>query len=313
MKSSNTLNETKIMTVIAQHAQRPSPSGSYGRFDRGHRRWRASYARPALLTFELGPSSGETAPGTSARSLLLMYAAKRPTGTRSVCCAIELLRMAPAGCLQDQRADVNVNLEYVTLTREVPAGQPENPAHRSKTSRFLRMVGNSCQAVDMIVVPREEITTFEAQDQRNVDRPVDVVSYDKPVADTDLYLEHAKKFVSAAMTKNNWRPGQLIGPDGSDPETMNQSPSYAPHTVKEENWSTDPLSPFVIVNEAGEVVETVANRSNEKTSLPNLKILSPFMTGSIRKTFEDKRPQRDIRQAPQPWPTIATTIDLAVA
>lgn len=145
------------------------------------------------------------------------------------------------------------------------------------------------------------------RDQRTVDRPVDVVSYDKPAADTNLYLEHANTFVSTTMIKNNWRPGQLIGPDGSDPETMNQSPSYAPpdrwdetserrsatstghvlqyqrpnavplgwggydryirwqsygrrvtkDMVKEENWSIDPLAPFTIVNEGGDIVETI--------------------------------------------------------
>lgn len=64
---------------------------------------------------------------------------------------------------QNHRADINVNLEYVTLTREVPAGQPENPTYGHKSSRFFRMVANSRQAVGMIVVPREEVTTLEAQ------------------------------------------------------------------------------------------------------------------------------------------------------
>lgn len=136
---------------------------------------------------------------------------------------------------------------------------------------------------------------------------MDVVSYDNPAADTGLYLEHANNFVTATMTKNNWRPGQLIGQDGADPATLSQSPSFAapdrwneiserrsatstghllqyqrPYgvplgwggydrythwqsygrrvtkdMVKEGNWSTDPLSPFTIVNESDEFVETV--------------------------------------------------------
>ncbi|KAM0514557.1 hypothetical protein ACHAPE_006853 [Trichoderma viride] len=212
---------------------------------------------------------------------------------------------------QNQHDDISISTEYVTLTREASAIQPENLTDQRKSTRVYRMVGDSRRAVDMIVVPREDINTLEAQekfrDQRTVDRPVDVVSYDKPAADTNLYLEHANAFVSTTMTKNNWRPGQLIGPDGSDPETMNQSPSYAlpdrwdeiserrsatstghvlqyqrPNVVplgwggydryirwqsygrrvtkdmvKEENWSTDPLAPFTIVNEGGEIVETI--------------------------------------------------------
>ncbi|GFP57568.1 hypothetical protein TASIC1_0008040900 [Trichoderma asperellum] len=200
------------------------------------------------------------------------------------------------GSLQNQHANIDVNTEYVALTREAPAGQPENHA---KCSRFYRMVGNSRQAVDMIVVPREEINALEAQ--------VDVVSYDNPAAGTGLYLEHANNFVTATMTKNNWRPGQLIGQDGADPATLSQSPSFAASDrwneiserrsatstghllqyqrpygvslgwggydrythwqsygrrvtkdmVKEGNWSTDPLSPFTIVNESDEFVETV--------------------------------------------------------
>lgn len=133
------------------------------------------------------------------------------------------------------------------------------------------------------------------------------MSYDNPAADTDFYLDHANKFVSATMTKNNWRPGQLIGQDGADPAALSQSPSFAASDrwneiserpsatstghvlqhqrpygvplgwggydryihwqsygrrvtkdmVEEGNWSIDPLSPITIVNESGELVETV--------------------------------------------------------
>lgn len=51
---------------------------------------------------------------------------------------------------------------------------------------------------------------------------------DKPAADTDRYLERGNKMVMSAMTKKDWQPGQLIGPDGSNPATMAQSPSYLP-------------------------------------------------------------------------------------
>ncbi|PTB41774.1 hypothetical protein M441DRAFT_457780 [Trichoderma asperellum CBS 433.97] len=140
------------------------------------------------------------------------------------------------------------------------------------------MVGNSRQEVDMVVVPREEVATLEAEGWE----------------------------VYASMTKN-WRPGHLIGDNGSDPATISQSPSFAPASrwnetserrsatstghilqyrrppgvplgwggydeftywqscgrrvtkdmVKKEEWSTSPLAPITIVKESGEFVETV--------------------------------------------------------
>lgn len=75
-------------------------------------------------------------------------------------------------------------------------------------------------------------------DYRLVDRPTDVISFDKPAADTDRFVERGNKFVergnkfvSTAMTDNDWRPGQLVGQNGSDPATIAQSPSFAPPTA----------------------------------------------------------------------------------
>ncbi|KAK1995948.1 hypothetical protein LX36DRAFT_581332 [Colletotrichum falcatum] len=62
------------------------------------------------------------------------------------------------------------------------------------------MVGFSRQGVDMRIVPEAEVAAFEAQGWE----------------------------VYSAMTKNNWRPGQLIGPNGSDPAVIAKSMSFAP-------------------------------------------------------------------------------------
>ncbi|WYZ35849.1 hypothetical protein EsH8_X_000496 [Colletotrichum jinshuiense] len=136
--------------------------------------------------------------------------------------------------------DDNLDTEYVCVSREVPADQVGK-------STVYKMVGNLRQGVDVIIIPKEEVAAHEAQgwevwyapsppldiennykDTRTVDRPVDVVSYDRPTADTMRYLEHGNNLISSAMTDGNWRPGQLIGKNGSDPATMAQSPSFAP-------------------------------------------------------------------------------------
>ncbi|KAM4058940.1 hypothetical protein HRG_008183 [Hirsutella rhossiliensis] len=111
----------------------------------------------------------------------------------------------------------NLDTEYIALTREVPADQ------LGKATDY-KMVGNSRQGMEMTTVPKAE----HYRDRRTVERPVDVVSYDQPAADTMRYLEHGNNFISSAMTKDNWRPGQLIGQNGSDPATIAQSPSFLP-------------------------------------------------------------------------------------
>lgn len=67
-----------------------------------------------------------------------------------------------------------------------------------------------------------------------------MISYDQPAADSDRFLNEGNDFVGAVMTDNNWRSGQLIGPNGSDPTTIAQSPSFAPpenHKEKAEQRS----------------------------------------------------------------------------
>lgn len=59
-------------------------------------------------------------------------------------------------------------------------------------------------------------------------RPVDVVSFDKPVADADRYLKDGLQFVSQVWTKSNWKPGDLTGKDGSDQAVKDKTASYAP-------------------------------------------------------------------------------------
>ncbi|KAL7913143.1 hypothetical protein GGI35DRAFT_491378 [Trichoderma velutinum] len=116
-----------------------------------------------------------------------------------------------------------IDTEYVALQRKRLPGQLEATK------------GEEREGPDMAIVPKEEIVVMDAQgwevnyhDYRPVDRPADVISFDKPAADTDRFLERGNKFVSAFMTKNNWRPGQLVGQNGSDPATIAQSPSFAP-------------------------------------------------------------------------------------
>ncbi|EHK17760.1 uncharacterized protein TRIVIDRAFT_66661 [Trichoderma virens Gv29-8] len=62
------------------------------------------------------------------------------------------------------------------------------------------MVGNEPIGVNFKKVPKEEVAALEAQGWE----------------------------VYSVMTKSDWRPGQLIGQNGSDPATLAKSPSFAP-------------------------------------------------------------------------------------
>jgi hypothetical protein len=64
---------------------------------------------------------------------------------------------------EDQYVGLDINGEYVTLTREVSANQPKNSTNHPQSTRFYRMEGNSRLAVDTIIVPREELTALEVQ------------------------------------------------------------------------------------------------------------------------------------------------------
>ncbi|KAL6698547.1 hypothetical protein J3F84DRAFT_345505 [Trichoderma pleuroticola] len=109
-----------------------------------------------------------------------------------------------------------LDTEYITLQRKSLPDQPEKPT-------CYVMEGKERVGIDFVIVPKEE----NYRDYRPVDRPTDVISFDNPAADTDRYLEHGNKVVSEVMT-DSWRPGQLVGENGSDPATIAQSPSFAP-------------------------------------------------------------------------------------
>ncbi|CAI6091318.1 unnamed protein product, partial [Clonostachys chloroleuca] len=50
---------------------------------------------------------------------------------------------------------------------------------------------------------------------------------DEPAAGTDAYLDRGYEYVSRNWTDVNWKRGDLIGKNGSDPETKAQLASYA--------------------------------------------------------------------------------------
>ncbi|RFU73324.1 hypothetical protein TARUN_8932 [Trichoderma arundinaceum] len=110
--------------------------------------------------------------------------------------------------------------EYVALERKCLPDQPEKPT-------CYVMEGK--ERIGLDYAPKPPLDIYKNyNDYRPVDRPTDVISFDKPAADTDRFLERGNKFVSAVMTNNDWRPGQLFGQNGSDPATIAQSPSFAP-------------------------------------------------------------------------------------
>lgn len=120
--------------------------------------------------------------------------------------------------------------------RQFDSRSPRRPAN---SSRFYKMVGNSRQAVDMIVVPQRRDYRLRSdpssQPWEQLARWPNRWSLDKPADDTHLYLEHANNFASATMTKNNnnWRPGQLIAfrPLGRDNRTSFSHIDWARHAI----------------------------------------------------------------------------------
>lgn len=156
------------------------------------------------------------------------------------------------------------------------------------------------------------------RDFRRVDRPADVVSTDKPAADTNRYLELGNNIMTADLTKGKWQPGQLIGKDGSDPAIISQSLSFAPaghqnelterrsatstghillhrrpagvplgwggydeyttwqsfgrridkDTVKKGEWSSAPVAPVTVVDEAGQVAKIFTPPFKKEHVLP---------------------------------------------
>lgn len=57
---------------------------------------------------------------------------------------------------------------------------------------------------------------------------MDVFSTDQPTVDAKYFLAKGIEILNNSMTDGKWSPGDLIGANGSDPETKAQSASYAP-------------------------------------------------------------------------------------
>lgn len=66
-----------------------------------------------------------------------------------------------------------------------------------------------------------------------MDPVTDVVSRDNPAGDISRYLHRGMEFVKQTwMMDDKWSPGDLLGPDGTDPEVKGRSASHAPP----DNW-----------------------------------------------------------------------------
>ncbi|KAH7127457.1 hypothetical protein EDB81DRAFT_889255 [Dactylonectria macrodidyma] len=110
-----------------------------------------------------------------------------------------------------------VHEELITLHRKVVDRLPEHPV-------FHQVEGDERVEVEMIIVPKEE----DYRDTRpRLPRPVDILTTDKPAADTAHYLAIGNEFVRRNWTDGKWVPGDLIGENGSDPATKAKSATYA--------------------------------------------------------------------------------------
>ena len=66
-------------------------------------------------------------------------------------------------------------------------------------------------------------------DLRLVEKPIDVISTDKPAEDALGHLALGSKLAQSVMTSGKWAPGDLNGDMGADCDVKDQSPSYAPY------------------------------------------------------------------------------------
>jgi hypothetical protein len=160
-----------------------------------------------------------------------------------------------------------VNHEYITLSRQVVDGERKKP--HPKSTILHQMSGDVRQELEMVTVTQEEVAALEAegwevwyppppaldpykgyQDTRpKIPRPVDVVTTDKPAADTARYLARGNEIMSSVWTKGKWKPGDLIGKVGSDPEVKAQSATYA----TPDKW--DEISDQRLATSAGHIMQ----------------------------------------------------------
>ncbi|KAL7799318.1 hypothetical protein V8C43DRAFT_313362 [Trichoderma afarasin] len=132
-------------------------------------------------------------------------------------------KLLPIQCASPETAKSSgdsPDTNYITMKRKSRPGQPEKP------TCYVIEDGERV-GVDYVIYAPVPSLDKNGHDIRSVDHPTDVTILDKPAADTDYWLERGNKFVSEVMS-DSWRPGQLIGENGSDPATIAQSPSYAP-------------------------------------------------------------------------------------
>ncbi|KAM0322275.1 hypothetical protein ACHAQA_009564 [Verticillium albo-atrum] len=135
---------------------------------------------------------------------------------------------------------------FVCMTREGSAGHPEGSTDHPEITTFHVKDGRATKEMSSITVPFDEIAIWEAKgwklwyapkspldpennyrDIRKIDPPEDSCSTDQPAKDSMRWLERGLKSMESSLTAGPWRQGHLLGPNGSDPAVMAQSPSYA--------------------------------------------------------------------------------------
>ncbi|CAG9946225.1 unnamed protein product, partial [Clonostachys rosea f. rosea IK726] len=113
----------------------------------------------------------------------------------------------------------NLETEYISLVRRVPS---------TSKAMFYR-------SVDGKQHPSKPVRYKNGRDMRRVDRPVDIITEDRTVEDTAWFLERGLTLMTTTMPNASWRPGQLLGQDGSNPETIAKSLSFAPPESEHDN------------------------------------------------------------------------------
>ena len=144
--------------------------------------------------------------------------------------------------------------EYIYMTRESPANSRKTASRAAPEVITVRNSDSVIQIYEQAgyrvwyAPPTRYDYCGNLKDNATQDKVKDVHSLDKPLNDVSYFFTDA---TIASASLGNWKPGQLVGPDGSDPLKINRSPSNADR----ENWKEGLSSETRSVTSIGHAIQ----------------------------------------------------------
>jgi hypothetical protein len=136
-------------------------------------------------------------------------------------------------------AEADLAIPHIIVQRKVPRSGPivGNQVEVTSSRELVRVDGKT--------VPLAQVTAFEQQgwevwnhpespinpitsgDPRKVERTEDVFETDRPYMDSNRFLEEDNEMLLGDEPSTKWRPGQLLGANGSSREARASSLSFS--------------------------------------------------------------------------------------